>query len=367
MNYTGLIDKILQDIEDAKTIATSLQKREAPSQLDIDSLREKLRTLYDSTLILEREKTDKPVQESSTEKTEHQNEITPPELQVKPEHKQAKNKEEKEPAKADETLFADNIEKASDSEEIASPISPQEAKKAVSEIEDYFKDVDDEFVLPSKLKIHNEAIESFKSITKKVEDTEAPSEEKKSIKPITKEQTAIKPSEAAVIQETDLSEERTTEPTIKAETKTEKETTSIKETPAPIQEIKAIQEAAENTTEKENIELPAKEETGQRIQKNDNRLLNFISQQKQEFKLADNLNRKPLSNIKSGVGINDVFLYTKELFNGVRQDYIDTVSDLDSLESLDSALEYIHNNFSWDFEKQATKKFMNLLNRRFLA
>lgn len=323
MKYNELLNKMLAKASDSVIIIENLLNAGKASQIDIDVMKEKLRELYNATIIVEKEfcSTDNLIE--TKDETPH-----PP--------KQVKKKtvivtpDDKSASPPDTALKKTGPGAAFGNEEIASPIAPQEennedVKKAVFKIEDYFKDVDEEFILPSKLKMQDEAIESFKTITNKPAAKEHQDSDLQS--------TASEPKAPEVI---DATEEIN-----------------------PPEEIPNTEEAETKIELAEPAENEAKE-------KQDRRLLDFIASQKQEFKLAENLNRKPLANIKSGVGINDVFMFTKELFEGNRQHYIDVVSDLDSFASLEDALQYIHSNLQWDYEKPATKKFMTLLSRRFL-
>lgn len=72
-----------------------------------------------------------------------------------------------------------------------------------------------------------------------------------------------------------------------------------------------------------------------------------------------------IDDINRAIGINDRFLYIKELFNGDKDIFNKAISTLNSYSSLDDALMYIHENFSWDSENPTVKQLILLLYRRF--
>lgn len=80
--------------------------------------------------------------------------------------------------------------------------------------------------------------------------------------------------------------------------------------------------------------------------------------------LSSRLQTAPLVTIASGVGLNDRFLYIRELFQGNSDLYGKTVSKLDAAESLNDALDFIGRNFDWDKENSTVQKFIHLVHRR---
>ncbi len=75
---------------------------------------------------------------------------------------------------------------------------------------------------------------------------------------------------------------------------------------------------------------------------------------------------KPLNNINHAVGINDRFLYQKELFNNDKDLYKLTIERINNAESYEQAMDYLNSNFEWDEESATTQKFLELVKRKFL-
>ena len=83
--------------------------------------------------------------------------------------------------------------------------------------------------------------------------------------------------------------------------------------------------------------------------------------------LSSKLQTAPLSSISSGIGLNDKFLYIRELFKGDNVLYNTTIQHLDAADSLENALDFIRLHFDWDGKNETTQKFINLIHRRYGA
>ncbi len=80
-----------------------------------------------------------------------------------------------------------------------------------------------------------------------------------------------------------------------------------------------------------------------------------------EYKLSD----RPFSSIRAAIGINDRFLFTRELFDGNPERYTQAVTKLDSLRNINEAVVYLRENFKWK-KNETSLKFIDLVKRRFL-
>jgi len=89
-----------------------------------------------------------------------------------------------------------------------------------------------------------------------------------------------------------------------------------------------------------------------------------LAQQKTGNDLSSKLQTAPLSSIASGIGINDKFLYIRELFMGDSNLYNNVVKYLDTVDSFDEALTFIQKNFDWDEKNETVQKFIGLVQRR---
>lgn len=80
------------------------------------------------------------------------------------------------------------------------------------------------------------------------------------------------------------------------------------------------------------------------------------------------IQKLPITDISKVIGINDKFQFANELFAGNMQEYSVAVQQLNSLESLEAAMDYFSNLqmlYAWDLENQTVKRFLELVDRRY--
>jgi hypothetical protein len=73
---------------------------------------------------------------------------------------------------------------------------------------------------------------------------------------------------------------------------------------------------------------------------------------------------QPILSIKGSIGLNDKFLFTRELFGNDISRFESTIEHLDRSTTILEAIEYLENNFQWT-KSDTSLKFMNLVKRRF--
>lgn len=81
-------------------------------------------------------------------------------------------------------------------------------------------------------------------------------------------------------------------------------------------------------------------------------------------KLENKLSNRPVDNLQSAIGINDRFQYIRELFEGSADNFVKTVAELDSMDDIKDAVDYLQTNFKWK-KNETSLKFVNLIKRRF--
>jgi hypothetical protein len=74
----------------------------------------------------------------------------------------------------------------------------------------------------------------------------------------------------------------------------------------------------------------------------------------------------PVSSLQKAIGINDKFRFIKELFGGDSDLYTETITKLDTIGSLVSAISYIESNFYWDKNSESVKQLISLIRRRYM-
>jgi len=84
---------------------------------------------------------------------------------------------------------------------------------------------------------------------------------------------------------------------------------------------------------------------------------------------TDELNVKPISDIKLAITLNDKLLYVKDLFNGYNLAYSEAIEILNRFNTFDEAMRFLKTNYvlknNWDSKPATTEKFYELLKRRY--
>jgi len=80
--------------------------------------------------------------------------------------------------------------------------------------------------------------------------------------------------------------------------------------------------------------------------------------------LDTKIKARPVHSLKSAIGINDKFLYMRELFANDNKTFEHTLNHLDQAENLVQAIEYLEGNFKWQ-KTETSLKFLDLVKRRF--
>jgi len=153
---------------------------------------------------------------------------------------------------------------------------------------------------------------------------------------------------------------------------TEEIAIEIVEQPIVIEEITIETPIVEKNIEPEAftpIEEPTKEEVIAEIPPKIDTTVKenqSIFQSNNDKDLGSKLGKKPIMNISSAIGINDRFLFVKELFKNDISLYNSTIQTLNASQNFDTALQHIQSNFEWDFENATVQGFLSIVERRYL-
>jgi len=88
---------------------------------------------------------------------------------------------------------------------------------------------------------------------------------------------------------------------------------------------------------------------------------------KDDDDISDILKSKPITRLSEAIGINDKFLFIRELFNGNSELYNKTITRLDSSGTFTDAKEIVMNFAGNDAENQAAKQLLEVVKRKFPA
>jgi hypothetical protein len=84
-----------------------------------------------------------------------------------------------------------------------------------------------------------------------------------------------------------------------------------------------------------------------------------------EDDISDFLKSQPLTNLSEAIGINDKFLFIREIFKGNQESYNQAISKLDEVESLADARAVIISYTGENKENEAAKLLLDLVKRKF--
>lgn len=92
--------------------------------------------------------------------------------------------------------------------------------------------------------------------------------------------------------------------------------------------------------------------------------------QSETSSLADQLSKQPIKDLINAIGINEKFLFIEQLFNNDGISYNAELTVLNSMDSFEEAINYINNElqnkFDWKLKGTVEKKFIRLVERRYL-
>lgn len=140
-----------------------------------------------------------------------------------------------------------------------------------------------------------------------------------------------------------------------------------------LEEEEGIEEEEEEGAELEGSVQGEQEDSGIRAYKKvytiESHTLGDKLESAEDTSLAARLQRKPVSDLASAIGINDKFLLLNELFGGSMEKYNKSIRALNNFSTLLGAKTYMSElqiEFQWNCESDAYKKLDNLVERRFM-
>ena len=147
-----------------------------------------------------------------------------------------------------------------------------------------------------------------------------------------------------------------------------------KEEPQPVHieqpqniEEKPIQSMEETVVaaEPEKVE-PTRLTLGEQLGQTRQESLNDKFANNKSADLSSRIGLKPISDIRSSIGLGERYRFTRMLFSGNGSAYDAAVAKLNEMSSIEEAENYVRTNFYWDMESPIVADFMNIVRRRYL-
>lgn len=158
------------------------------------------------------------------------------------------------------------------------------------------------------------------------------------------------------------------------EIRIETEVHNIDQTPLPAEEshekpaAEPVAESMPETKEKPAITYKKHVESSIIADQFSNRPESFnesLGSHKHDDDILEILKTKPLSSIDEAIGVNDRFLFIREIFNGSPESYSQAIQKLESVRCLADARAVIMSYTGEDTDHEALKQLMDLIKRKF--
>ncbi len=130
----------------------------------------------------------------------------------------------------------------------------------------------------------------------------------------------------------------------------------------------SAQEEDQEQTEPEAETLSDSTSTEEQPSVHEQSINDQIESRSEANSVANRLESQPIANLSLAIGINERFLFTKELFNDDSQAYSAAIEKLNEFQSLDEARSYIESElkdtYNWEDESEAAEALTNLVEKR---
>ncbi len=92
-----------------------------------------------------------------------------------------------------------------------------------------------------------------------------------------------------------------------------------------------------------------------------------ISKKNIKKDVSSKMQSKPINDINSAIGLNDKFIFIRELFGNNKEHYHETVQVLNNFDTYDNAVKFLDDNFDWEPENENYERLKELVRRKFAA
>lgn len=149
--------------------------------------------------------------------------------------------------------------------------------------------------------------------------------------------------------------------------------------PEPVKIEQPVKEPVVNTVSEVSVKKPVVEQAtlfpgnngagtgvktlGEQLGQNKTSLNEMLASKNNTSDFSSRL--KPVTDIKSAIGVGDRFLFIRELFGGNNEIFEETIAHLNSLGSFQDAQNYLTSKFRWDESQNTVTSFVNIVKRRY--
>jgi hypothetical protein len=101
-----------------------------------------------------------------------------------------------------------------------------------------------------------------------------------------------------------------------------------------------------------------------KYQSSQNYINQAIASKQTRDDLTTRMRSRPISDLRNSIGLNDKFLFIKEIFKGRPENYNQCIDDLNKAASFEEALDIAKGKYSLDEKNEAVKKLLALVKRK---
>ncbi|HOE04822.1 MAG TPA: hypothetical protein PLZ52_06365 [Bacteroidales bacterium] len=105
---------------------------------------------------------------------------------------------------------------------------------------------------------------------------------------------------------------------------------------------------------------------GEQLGENKTSLNDLLALKGSQQDVATRITAKPITDIRSAIGVGDRFLFIRELFDGDNDNFNKTIDYLNSLQQSHEAQSYLNSNFKWNSDSNTVKHFMSIIQRKYI-
>lgn len=92
-----------------------------------------------------------------------------------------------------------------------------------------------------------------------------------------------------------------------------------------------------------------------------------ISKKNVKKDVSSKMQSKPISDINTAIGLNDKFIFIRELFGNDKNQYHETVQILNNFDTFENAVEFLDENFDWDPDDSNYVRLKELVRRKYAS
>ena len=76
---------------------------------------------------------------------------------------------------------------------------------------------------------------------------------------------------------------------------------------------------------------------------------------------------KPINDINNAIGLNDKFIFIRELFGNNKELYHETIQVLNNFDTFENAVTFLNENFDWAEDDTNFERLKELVRRKYSA